>query len=81
MPKRFTNQNKSKKRLKASDVNTDLLHRTVYAGPVYMGSASTELNLIYDTNERWLSVEESGCDDCLGTLYSNSASTNWVDGS
>jgi len=56
-----------------------LTHKTVYAGPVYLGSSSIELNLIYDTNERWLSVEASGCDGCEGALYDPNASLNYND--
>lgn len=44
-----------------------------------MGSDQTELNLIYDSNERWLSVESEGCSGCKGTLYDQTSSTYWVD--
>lgn len=74
------NQTKSsKKRLSAPNVTNDLSHKMVYAGPVYMGSGQTELNLIYDTNERWLSIEAEGCSGCEGTLYDQTTSTDWVD--
>lgn len=50
----------------------------IYTGPVFMGSESAELQVVYDTGSDWLTVESSTCRSCFGDNFDQSASSSWT---
>ena len=49
-----------------------------YTCSLYFGSSAKEMILVPDTGSRWLIVEDSSCDSCLGNKYDSSASSTFT---
>ena len=50
---------------------------TLYYGPLYVGTPSQEMQIIYDTGSDWLVIESSDCRTCLQNRYDNKKSSTW----
>mmetsp|Transcript_40807 Transcript_40807/g.29447 ORF Transcript_40807/g.29447 Transcript_40807/m.29447 type:complete len:220 (+) Transcript_40807:50-709(+) len=50
----------------------------IYSGPVFMGSESEEIQVVYDTGSDWLTVESANCRSCFGDNFDQSASSSWT---
>lgn len=49
-----------------------------YTGPVFMGSASQQLKVIYDTGSDWLVLDTNLCQTCYAPVFDTSASTTYT---
>ena len=48
-----------------------------YTGPVYMGSESELLTLVYDTGSDWLALDTDFCTTCEQPVYNTRKSTTY----
>eukprot|EP00347_Sterkiella_histriomuscorum_P020327 403338231 len=48
-----------------------------YYGPIFMGSNSQQMNVVFDTTSDWLVVESTGCKTCAGKNYNIGSSRSY----
>jgi hypothetical protein len=61
-------------------VLTNILN-TMYFGPIYIGTPSQSMLLVYDTGSDWLTVEEVSCSNCLKNKFDSKLSSTWQNAS
>lgn len=54
---------------------------TMYFGPIYIGTPSQSMLLVYDTGSDWLTVEEAACSNCLKSKFNSKISSTWQNAS